>query len=86
MLVRVRGITCCMLCVLFAERAEWVPGTILSGRPARETAQVRCSGNVTGDLAARVAGEWHTLALMADPSKASASCNAHGDDKAPGIV
>ena len=31
-------------------------------------------------------GERRVLARMADPSKASACCDAQGDDKAPGIV
>ena len=54
--------------------------------PARETAQVRCASDVTGDLAARVPGERRALAHMADPSEASAECDVQGDDKAPGIV
>ena len=43
-------------------------------------------GDVSGDLAARVTGEWRALARMADPSKASACCDAQGDDKAPSII
>ena len=82
MRARVRSSTCCAPRVLFAERAERVPGTIRSGWPARETAQVRCVSDVTGDLAARVTCERRTLAHMADPSKASAYCDAQGDDKA----
>ena len=54
--------------------------------PAWETVQDRCAGDVTGDLAARVMGERHALAHMADPSKASACCDAQKDDKAQGIV
>ena len=80
---RVWNSTCCALRILFAER---VPGTIRSGWPAWETAQVQCASDVTGDLAARVTCEWRALALMVDPAKASTCCDAQSDDKAPGIV
>ena len=86
MRVRVRSSTCCMPRVLFAERAEWVSGTIRSCWPARETAQVRCASDVTGDFPARVAGELHTLAHVGNPSKVSAVCDAQGDDKAARIA
>ena len=73
--------------VLFAEHAERVSGTIRSGWPAREAAQVRCASDVIGtDLAARVADERRTLSRVGNPSEASADCYAQGDDKAAGIV
>ena len=68
--------------VLFAECAEQTPGTMRSCWPARESTQVRCASDViSGDLAARVAGELHTVARVGNPSKASAVCDAQGDDK-----
>ena len=82
---RVRGITCCTPRVLFAERAERVPGTTRSGGPALQAAQVPCASDVTGDLAARKPGEWST-ARMADGSKASAWCDLRGDVKASFIA
>ena len=75
---RVRGITCCTPRVLFAERAERVPGTTRSGGPARQAALVPCASDVTVDLAARKPGEWRT-AHMVDGSKASAWCDRRGD-------
>ena len=73
--------------VLFAERVERVPGTMRSCWPARETGQVRCASDViSGDLAARVMGELHTLARLGNPSKASAVCDVQGNDKAARIT
>ena len=86
MWAHVRGITCCMPHVLFTERAERVHGTIRSGWPAWRAAQVRCASDVTGDLAARRPGKQRTLSRVGNSPKASACCNAQGDDKAPGIV
>ena len=54
--------------------------------PARETAQVQCASDVTGHLAAQVTGERRALARMADPSKASADCDAQGGDMAARIA
>ena len=76
MWARVRGITCCMPRVLFAERAERVHGLI------RQPAQVRCASDVAGDLAARRPDKQRTLSRVGNPSKASADCDAQGDDKA----
>jgi len=83
MRAHVRSSTCCVPRVLFAEHAERVSGTIRSGWPARETAQVRCASDFIGtDLAARVTGDRRTLSRVGNPSEASADCYAQGDDKA----
>ena len=82
----VRGITCYVPRVLFAECAEQVPGTTRSSGPARLAVQVPWASDVTANIPARVAGELQTLAHVGNPSKASAGCDAQGDDKAPSIV
>ena len=72
--------------VLFAERAERVHGTIRLGWPARLAVQVRCASDVTGDLVARVTGKQRMLSRVGNSSKASAECDAQGDDKASIII
>ena len=86
MRARMRGITCCAPHVPFAERTERAPGTTRSGGPAQQAVQVPWASDVTGDFPARVAGELHTLACVGNPSKASAVCDAQGDDKAARIA
>ena len=56
---RVRGITCCIPRVLFAEHTERVPGTKRTCR-----LQARCAGDVTGNLKSRMPEKQRTLSRV----------------------